>query len=123
LPRDQGDEAATPPSQKARDYDSDEDESIWCPVSGQRGQLQAKQEEQCGNDHSHAEFDERSRDSSREALRKARANDSSHAPRFKSLPKFTVRVWVPTLGEATAEGTSKQEAETAAAAALLNQLQ
>jgi dsRNA-specific ribonuclease len=30
---------------------------------------------------------------------------------------------VPTLGEATAEGASKQEAETAAATALLNQLQ
>jgi len=37
-------------------------------------------------------------------------------------PKFTVRVSVPTLGEATAEGTSKQEAETAAAEALLSQL-
>jgi ribonuclease-3 len=36
-------------------------------------------------------------------------------------PRFTVRVSVPTLGEATAEGTSKQEAETAAAAALLSQ--
>jgi ribonuclease-3 len=38
-------------------------------------------------------------------------------------PKFTIRVSVPGLGEATAEGTSKQEAETEAAAALLNQLQ
>ena len=38
-------------------------------------------------------------------------------------PKFTIRVSVPGLGEATAEGTSKQEAETAAAAALLEQLQ
>jgi ribonuclease-3 len=38
-------------------------------------------------------------------------------------PRFTVRVSVPVLGEATAEGTSKQEAETAAAAALLNQVQ
>ena len=38
-------------------------------------------------------------------------------------PKFTIRVSVPTLGEAVAEGTSKQEAETAAATALLNQLQ
>jgi ribonuclease-3 len=38
-------------------------------------------------------------------------------------PQFTVRVSVPTLGEATAEGTSKQEAETAAAAALLSRLQ
>jgi ribonuclease III len=37
-------------------------------------------------------------------------------------PRFTVRVTVPKLGEATAEGTSKQEAETAAAAALLSGL-
>jgi ribonuclease-3 len=38
-------------------------------------------------------------------------------------PKFTIRVSVAKLGEATAEGTSKQDAETAAAAALLKQLQ
>jgi len=38
-------------------------------------------------------------------------------------PKFTIKVSVAKLGEATAEGTSKQEAETAAAAALLKQLQ
>ncbi|HVU30626.1 MAG TPA: ribonuclease III [Sphingomicrobium sp.] len=38
-------------------------------------------------------------------------------------PKFTIRVSVPGLGEATAEGTSKQEAETEAAEALLKQLQ
>ena len=38
-------------------------------------------------------------------------------------PKFTVRVFVPKLGEASAEGASKQEAETAAAAALLSQIQ
>ena len=37
-------------------------------------------------------------------------------------PKFTIRVSVPGLGEATAEGTSKQEAETDAAEALLKQL-
>ena len=37
-------------------------------------------------------------------------------------PQFTVKVSVPTLGEASAEGTSKQEAETAAAAALLSRL-
>jgi ribonuclease-3 len=37
-------------------------------------------------------------------------------------PKFTIRVSVPKLGEATAEGSSKQEAETAAAEALLSQL-
>ena len=38
-------------------------------------------------------------------------------------PKFTVKVSLGSLGEATAEGSSKQEAETAAAAALLEQLQ
>lgn len=38
-------------------------------------------------------------------------------------PRFTIRVYVPKLGEATAEGSSKQEAETAAAEALLSQLQ
>jgi ribonuclease-3 len=38
-------------------------------------------------------------------------------------PKFTIRVSVAGLGEATAEGTSKQEAETEAATALLKQLQ
>jgi ribonuclease-3 len=36
-------------------------------------------------------------------------------------PRFTVRVTVKNLGEAEAEGSSKQEAETAAAAALLKQ--
>jgi len=39
-----------------------------------------------------------------------------HAPRFK------VRVSVPRLGEAEAEGASKQEAETSAAQALLDRL-
>ena len=38
------------------------------------------------------------------------------------LPRFAVSVSIPGLGEATAEGSSKQEAETAAAAALLAQL-
>ncbi len=38
-------------------------------------------------------------------------------------PRFTIRVSVPRLGDATAEGTSKQDAETAAAAALLSQVQ
>lgn len=37
-------------------------------------------------------------------------------------PQFTVRVEVAKLGEATAQGASKQEAEKAAAAALLDQL-
>jgi ribonuclease-3 len=38
-------------------------------------------------------------------------------------PRFTVKVTVTKLGEATAEGASKQEAETSAAAALLKQVQ
>ena len=38
-------------------------------------------------------------------------------------PRFTVRVAIRNAGEATAEGSSKQEAETAAATALLEQLQ
>lgn len=37
-------------------------------------------------------------------------------------PRFTLRVAIQGAGEATAEGSSKQEAETAAAAALLEQL-
>ena len=37
-------------------------------------------------------------------------------------PRFTVRVTVKGLGEAEGEGSSKQEAETAAATALLDQL-
>jgi ribonuclease III len=37
-------------------------------------------------------------------------------------PRFTVTVSLGSAGEASAEGTSKQEAETAAAAALLGQL-
>lgn len=37
-------------------------------------------------------------------------------------PRFTLRVSINGAGEATAEGSSKQEAETAAAAALLEQL-
>jgi ribonuclease-3 len=38
-------------------------------------------------------------------------------------PRFTVKVSIGKLAEATAEGTSKQEAETAAAAALLEKLE
>ncbi|HET9810456.1 MAG TPA: ribonuclease III [Sphingomicrobium sp.] len=38
-------------------------------------------------------------------------------------PRFTVRVSIRTLGEAEGEGTSKQEAETEAAKALLSKLQ
>lgn len=38
-------------------------------------------------------------------------------------PKFTIRVSVSGLGEASAEGTSKQDAETDAAEALLKKLQ
>jgi ribonuclease-3 len=46
-----------------------------------------------------------------------RKSGAHHAPRF------TVRVSVKGIGEATAEGSSKQEAETAAADALLKQVQ
>jgi ribonuclease III len=46
-----------------------------------------------------------------------RKSGAHHAPRF------TVRVSVTGLGEASAEGSSKQEAETAAAAELLKQVQ
>ena len=38
-------------------------------------------------------------------------------------PRFTVRVSIKNIGEASAEGSSKQEAETAAATALLEQSQ
>ena len=38
-------------------------------------------------------------------------------------PSFIVRVSIPSLGEAEGQGTSKQEAETAAALALLDKLQ
>jgi ribonuclease-3 len=38
-------------------------------------------------------------------------------------PTFTIRVSVPGVGEATATGTSKQDAETDAAEALLQKLQ
>jgi len=38
-------------------------------------------------------------------------------------PRFEVRVSIPGIGEASADGSSKQEAETAAAAALLSKLQ
>ncbi len=47
----------------------------------------------------------------------ARKSGAHHAPRF------TVQVAIRNIGEATAEGSSKQEAETAAATALLEQLQ
>jgi ribonuclease III len=64
------------------------------------------------------------------ALQELAAAKGVKAPLYEVLartgahhaPKFTIRVSVPKLGEATAEGTSKQEAETAAAAALLQQL-
>lgn len=46
-----------------------------------------------------------------------RKSGAHHAPRF------TVKVSIRNVGETTAEGSSKQEAETAAAAALLERLQ
>jgi ribonuclease-3 len=65
------------------------------------------------------------------ALQEFAASRDRNAPVYEVLsrtgahhqPKFTIRVSVPGLGEATAEGTSKQEAETEAAEALLNRLQ
>jgi ribonuclease-3 len=64
------------------------------------------------------------------ALQELAAAKGAKAPVYEVIsrtgahhaPNFTVRVSVPRLGEATAEGTSKQEAETAAAAALMSQL-
>jgi ribonuclease-3 len=65
------------------------------------------------------------------ALQELAAARGSKSPQYEVVaragthhaPRFTVRVSVPRLGEATAEGSSKQEAETAAATALLAQLQ
>jgi ribonuclease-3 len=64
------------------------------------------------------------------ALQELAAAKQASAPLYEVVsrtgahhaPKFTVRVAVGDLGEATAEGASKQEAETAAAEALLKQL-
>jgi ribonuclease III len=47
----------------------------------------------------------------------------AHKTGAHHAPKFTVRVSIAKVGEATAEGSSKQEAETSAATALLKQLQ
>ena len=59
------------------------------------------------------------------AARECRAPEYSLVSRTGAhhAPVFTVKVAVKGLGEATAEGTSKQDAETAAAAELLKQLQ
>jgi ribonuclease-3 len=65
------------------------------------------------------------------ALQELAAAKGVKAPLYEVLgrsgahhaPRFTIRVSVPQLGEATAEGASKQEAETAAAAALLSKVQ
>jgi ribonuclease-3 len=64
------------------------------------------------------------------ALQELAAAKGCKAPEYEVIsrtgahhaPKFTIKVSVPKLGEATAEGTSKQEAETAAAEALLEKL-
>jgi ribonuclease-3 len=64
------------------------------------------------------------------ALQELAAAKGNKAPLYEVVsqtgahhaPTFKVRVSIPQLGEATADGTSKQEAETAAAAALLSQL-
>jgi ribonuclease-3 len=47
----------------------------------------------------------------------------AHKSGAHHAPRFTVRVAIRNVGEATAEGSSKQEAETAAATALLEQVQ
>ena len=46
-----------------------------------------------------------------------------HRSGAQHQPSFTVKVAIPTLGEAEGQGTSKQDAETAAAQALLDKLQ
>ena len=64
------------------------------------------------------------------ALQELAASKGGKAPLYEVVsqtgahhsPTFTIRVSVPHLGDATAEGTSKQEAETAAALALLSKL-
>jgi ribonuclease-3 len=64
------------------------------------------------------------------ALQELAAARGRKAPRYEVVsqtgahhhPKFVIKVSVHGLGEANAEGSSKQEAETAAAAALLEQL-
>lgn len=65
------------------------------------------------------------------ALQELAAAKGCRPPEYSQLsrtgphhaPRFTVKVEVRGLGEASAEGTSKQEAETEAAAALLAKLQ
>src|SRR6185295_15146300 len=64
------------------------------------------------------------------ALQELAASRGLRAPVYEVIsrtgahhaPVFTIRVSVANLGEATAEGSSKQDAETAAAEALLAQL-
>jgi ribonuclease-3 len=64
------------------------------------------------------------------ALQELAAARGCKAPEYEVIsrtgahhhPRFTVRVSVAQLGEAEAEGSSKQEAETAAATALLSQV-
>ena len=47
----------------------------------------------------------------------------AHKSGAHHAPRFTVRVAIKNVGEATADGSSKQEAETSAASSLLEQLQ
>jgi ribonuclease-3 len=64
------------------------------------------------------------------ALQELAASKGRRTPHYELIgrsgahhaPRFTVKVSVANLGEAEAEGSSKQEAETAAAAALLDKL-
>jgi len=65
------------------------------------------------------------------ALQELAASRGCKPPHYEVLgrtgahhaPRFAIKVSIAKLGEATAEGSSKQEAETAAAEALLKQLQ
>ena len=65
------------------------------------------------------------------ALQELAASKGCKPPHYEVLartgahhaPRFAIKVSIARLGEASAEGSSKQEAETAAAAALLKQLQ
>ena len=64
------------------------------------------------------------------ALQELAAARGCKAPQYEVVsrtgahhaPRFEIRVTVPRLGEAVADGSSKQEAETAAAEALLSRL-
>ena len=79
----------------------------------------------------YVESQERAPKHPKSALQELAATRNWSAPNYEvehksgahHAPRFTVRVSIPNVGEATAQGASKQEAETSAATALLKQLQ